>query len=167
MEQQLMMQIQMLSQEAEKIEQHIQLMDQQGNELQEIRKSLEEIKSGPEKQEILANLGKGILIKAEVKSKELFVNIGRDVVIKKSPVETLEIIDNQLLKLGEGREELIKRIQDIQQQVQQLLIQARASDKCDLENHQHSDECGCEDDCECENDCEGSCGEDCKCGHKH
>lgn len=161
-----MMQIQMLSEEAEKIEQHVQMLDQQANELQEIRKSIEGIKNTSGNQEILANLGKGIFVKAEVKSKELLINIGKETIVKKTPEETIGIIDNQLLRLTEGKQELISRIQEIQQQVQGLLIQARKSDS--KSNHEH-DECECED-CEGECDCNGDCKceeNECECGHKH
>jgi len=158
-----MMQIQMLSEEAEKIEQHVQMIDQQINELQEIRKSVEGIKSGKDNQEILANLGKGIFIKAEVKSKELLVNIGKDVIIKKSPEETIQIIDNQLIRLNEGKEELIARIHDIQLQVQELLGRARNSGNSKEQKKDNLGQHNCEGDCDCGEDCEGECGDDCKC----
>jgi len=152
-QQEYFMRVQMLGQEAEKIEQQIQAMDQQISELNAVKQSLEALYSGQNK-EILANLGKGIFVKAEIKSKDLFVNVGKEVIVKKSITDTLKVIDDQNTKMLSGKEEFIVRIQEIQEQMQELI---EASQGSKTKGH------ACEnEDCECEEECE-----DCSCKHKH
>ena len=52
------------------------------NEMNSVKETLEMIKSGKET-EILANLGKGIFVKADLreKDKNLFVNVGKEVIV--------------------------------------------------------------------------------------
>ena len=73
-EQEYFMQMQMLGQEAEKIEQQVQMIDQQNMELMAVRESVAAMKDNKNK-EILANLGKGIFVKADIKDENLFVNV--------------------------------------------------------------------------------------------
>jgi prefoldin alpha subunit len=155
-QQEYFMRVQMLGQEAEKIEQQIQLFDGQITEFNAVRESLESIQNNAEK-EILANLGKGIFIKAEIKNKDLYVNVGKDVIVKKDIPSALKIVDEQSRKLLEGKEELIERIAQIQEKMQEMIggmnLGHACSDKeCDCE-HDHE----CDGDCDCEEPCE-----DCK-----
>lgn len=160
------MKMQMLGQEAEKIEQQIQAIDQQLNEMNAVRESIVAL-SQNKKGEILANLGKGIFAFAEVKSNDLLVNVGKEIIVKKKPEETLAIIDEQTKKLLAGKDNFIQRIQELQGNMQDILLEVQRSS----EGHSH-EECGgdCEHDhkhecsnesCECEEPCE-----DCECEKK-
>jgi len=159
-EQQYFMKMQMLGQEAEKIEQQVQMIDQQNMELMAVRESVAAMKENKNK-EILANLGKGIFVKADIKDENLFVNVGKDVLVKKNPDETIKIIDEQLVKLTAGKEQFIGRIGELQEEMQNLLLEAQKFQRASGEKHEH--ECsGCENEnCECEEPCE-----DCECAKK-
>ena len=153
MQQQNIIRINMLSQEAEKLQQHIQAIEQQASELNSVRQSLEEIKD-KKTGEILANLGKGIFIKTELKSNDLIVNVGANVFVKKTASEGLEIIDNQLKQLSLGKADISERVEEIQEEVRTMILDAKKEG-----NNGHA--CA-NDDCECEEECD-----DCQCGHKH
>jgi prefoldin alpha subunit len=153
MEQQDLMKINVLGQEAEKLEQQIQVIEQQAKELVEIRQSIEEISSNKNK-EILSNLGKGIFIETQVKKSELMINIGSNVLVKKTPAEALEIIDTQLKQLSEGKGDLAEKVEELQENMQKLFLEMQKSERKKSDKHKCDDE-----DCECENDC----GDDCEC----
>ena len=149
----------MLGQEAENLEQHMQAIDQQLSELNAVRQSIEAIKEGKQT-EMLSNLGKGIFVKTEIKGKELFVNIGKEVIIKKTPEETIKIIQEQSEKLLTGKEEITSRIEQLQVEMRRLLSEMQAT-----EGNSKQYECeGCEEECDGNCDCKEPC-EDCK--HKH
>ena len=155
MDSEYLLKMQMIEQEATKLDQQMQIMDQQVQELIAIKASLEAISNTQEK-EILASLGKGIFIKAEIKSEDLLVNTGKDIFIKKTPKETMEIIDSQVKKLEAGKEEFTNKIIELQSQMRILIDYMQKEDKDDKEQ-------GCEnEDCECEEPCE-----DCSCKHEH
>ena len=59
----------------------------------------------------LSSLGKGVLIKTELKEKELFVDVGSGVIVRKEPEEVRNIIKDQIAKLAEERMRLIARAQ--------------------------------------------------------
>ena len=159
MQQQDVMQINMMGQEAEKLEQQIQAIEQQGRELTEIRQSIQEISSGKGK-EILSNLGKGIFVETQVIKPELIINIGSSVLVKKTPAEALEIIDAQLKQLSEGKLDLSEKVLDLQENMQKLFAEMQKREGASKKGEEHEHECS--DDCECEEECD-----DCECGHKH
>jgi prefoldin subunit 5 len=59
----------------------------------------------------LSSLGKGVLIKTELKEKELFVDVGSGVIVRKEPEEVRNILKDQIAKLAEARMRLIARAQ--------------------------------------------------------
>lgn len=155
-QQQYMMQMQMLGQEAEKLEQQLQLIDQQTSELNAVLESVKIIQEGKNK-ELLANLGKGIFVRADLKEKDLLVNIGKDVIVKKTPEQTIRVIEDQLGKLAVGKEQFVARIAELQMEMQNLLLQVQREQS----GHKHPSACEHED-CQCETPCE-----DCECEHNH
>jgi len=149
MDQEKIIRINMLSQESENIEKHLEAIDEQSKELENIKSSLENIKENNTK-EILTNLGKGIFVKAELKNKELFINVGGNVILKKNPNEGIEIIEAELNKMSDGRKNLILRFEEIREEIERSIAELQAN-SCDNE------------DCECERDC----GDNCKCKKEH
>lgn len=155
-EQEYFMQINMMGQEAQRLEQQIQVIDQQIMELNAVRESLQAISTSNGKAEILASLGKGIFVKADLKDKEVFVNVGKDVIIKKTPEETLKVIEHETTRMIEGKDMFISKIQEIQDQMQSMMEEMQ--NRAPSTEHTHS----CGEDCECEEPCE-----DCACEHDH
>jgi len=160
------MKLQMIQQEAERMNQQIQMIDQHISELNSVMESVVEIsQKKSDKREILANLGKGIFIGAEIKGNELLVNVGKDILVKKTPEQTMKIIEEQLKKLDAGRTQFIERIGELQIHMQKIVSQAEdelgkkhGHNAKDENKHEHS----CDNE-EC--DCESECNE-CECGKK-
>jgi len=156
-QQEYFMKMQMLGQEAERIEQQIQMIEQQVAEMSAVRESVEIIKEGKNK-EVLANLGKGIFVRADLREKDLLVNVGKEVIVKKTPDETIKVIDDQIKRLIMGKQQFIERINELQNDMQKMLLQMQ---KEHSQSGEHSHKCENED-CECEEPCE-----DCSCEHEH
>lgn len=112
----------MLEQEANKINENLQIINQQIAEFEVLKLSLRNIIKD---KEMLAGLGKGIFVKSEIKDKELFVNIGSGIVVKKSPEEACKIIDRQILQIAELKQNLLNEIEKINFKMQALVEEAR------------------------------------------
>ena len=153
--------MQMLGQEAEKIEQQIQMIEQQIAEMNAVKESVSALDNNKNK-EILANLGKGVFAKAELKGNDFFVNVGKEVLVRKNAKETLKIFDDQLKKLMGGKDEFSLRTGQLQMEMQSLLAEMQESQEKQGHQHNHDSECECGEECECEEPCE-----ECECGHSH
>lgn len=115
------MQIQMIEQEAQQLNQQLQLIDQNVAEMQELNLGLEELEK-KESKEFLASLGKGIYIPVEIKDKKLTVEIGHKHFVKKSIPDTQEVINQQLVKLVGAKSQILERLECLQEEVN-ILIQ--------------------------------------------
>lgn len=120
MDQQQIIQIQMFEQEAQQLNQQLQLIDQNISEMQDLELSLDEIEK-KENNEILANLGKGIYIPVEIKDKKLIVEVGNKNFVKKTIPEAKEIIKEQLVKLVSAKSQISERLDVLQAEIGNLM----------------------------------------------
>ncbi|MEM1577444.1 MAG: prefoldin subunit alpha [Candidatus Pacearchaeota archaeon] len=89
----------LLDQELRKIEEQYKMIDQSILEITNIKINLDEMKYNKEK-EILANVGEGIFVKAEIKDKDkVFVNLGQGIVIETTIDEAKEILEKRIDEL--------------------------------------------------------------------
>tara|TARA_Y100000310_G_scaffold325935_1_gene390176 strand:+ start:2674 stop:3078 length:405 start_codon:yes stop_codon:yes gene_type:complete len=120
MDQQQIMQIQMFEQEAQQLNQQLQLIEQNVSEMQDLELSLDEIEK-KENNEILANLGKGIYIPVEIKDKKLIVEVGNKNFIKKTIPEAKDIIKEQLVKLISAKSQISERLNSLQSEISGMM----------------------------------------------
>jgi len=120
MNQEQLIQLQIIEQEAQQLEQQSQIIEQNIIEMQNLNNSLEELEK-TDKKEILANIGRGIYIPAEIKDKNLTVEVGNKVFVKKSIPETKKIVEEQIEKLDEAREQIKDRLDDLREEVDQFM----------------------------------------------
>jgi prefoldin alpha subunit len=120
MDQQQIMQIQMMEQEAQQLNQQLQLIEQNVSEMQELELSLEELNKEDSK-EILSNLGKGIYIPVEIKDKKLIVEVGKKNFVKKTIPQAKEIITDQLKKLITAKAQTMERLEALQTEINGLM----------------------------------------------
>ena len=113
----------MLEQEFGRLQQQMQIIEQQILELQGLQIGLQELEKTEEKQ-MLANLGKGVFIKTEILDKELLVDIGNRIFVKKDISKTTELIEEQLEKLIEARTQIIEKMQGFQEQMEKIIVEA-------------------------------------------
>jgi len=115
-------------QEINKLEQQMQLIEQQVLEMQSLYSGLKELEKSKEKQ-MWANLGKNIFIKTEILDKNLLVDIGNRTFVKKNITETLKLIEEQLIKLIEVKNKVMGKLQEIQQQMEEVIMEAQRGEK--------------------------------------
>lgn len=123
MNQEQILEFKEIEQEFEQLSQQMQLIEQNTHEMNELKSSLEEIEK-EENKEILANLGKNIFIQVEIKKKELIMGVGNKNFIKKSIPDAKEIIEEQKIKLNTARESIAERLEELQNKMQGLILQA-------------------------------------------
>src|SRR3989344_1064205 len=126
-EEELAAKLGMYEQHIRQIQQQFQAVEESIVELNSLDFGLDEIKNSVGK-EILAPIGRGIFVKAELKSDDLTVNVGDKNFVGKSILETKKIIKEQMKRLNETREELEKRMDEIQEEAKDLIIQSQIGD---------------------------------------
>ncbi len=100
----------MIEQDNQKLEQQMQMIEQQFMNLQMLKENLGEIES--HKGDFLASLGSGVFLRSELKeNKKVLINVGSGVVIEKSCEDAREILDRQIGKIEEVREEVQKMVE--------------------------------------------------------
>jgi prefoldin alpha subunit len=126
--QEYIMKLMSFEQESNKLEQQMQLIDQQIVELQTLHAGLEELDKTQEKT-LLANLGKNIFIKTEITDKNLFVDVGNKTFVNKNIEETNQIVDRELDKLLDGKREVLERIDAIRQEMENIIAEVEKTRK--------------------------------------
>lgn len=145
MNEELLYQVQLLQQEAEKINSQLETVDQQLTELSSFTSYLNTLSTTKEKDtEILASIGKGIYAKTALIDKDLYVEVGSGVVLKKTPSQVNEVIENQVKKLKEIRIQLLAQKEICFHAFQELLEEMRSQQQEKQTNeheHVHTKEC--------------------------
>jgi|SRR3989344_2144435 len=125
---QYILELGMLEQEAMKLQQQMQMIDQPMFELQNLQFGLQELEKSGEK-EMLANLGKNIFIKTQILNKDLLVDVGNRTFIKKNIPETLKVIEEQLEKLIDAKNRILQAMQELQEKMERVIVEAESEEK--------------------------------------
>ena len=128
MDNNLIMELQEKYSELQESEERINLIEQQILELETFGNSIDEIKK-TENKGILASLGKGVYIPAEIKEKNLFVGVGSGIFVKKTSDEARKVVENQLLGLNGLREKFSLRMDNLNKEMQKLMIKIEEKQK--------------------------------------
>ncbi|MDP1695572.1 MAG: prefoldin subunit alpha [archaeon] len=122
MNEELVYQVSLLQQEAEKINSHLETMEKQILELNQISQSINQLNTSSEK-EIISSLGKGIHLKTHLAEKKLFVEVGSGVVVRKTPEEAIKVIESQLKRLMEFKVQLFNQRQLCMQALNEVIAE--------------------------------------------
>jgi len=120
-EQELMLKLNMFEQQIKQTHQQLQAVEQAILDITSINLGLDELK-GSKGKEILAPLGKGIFVKTNLLSEELIVDIGDKNFVGKDIESTKKIIQEQLSKLENAREQLEKILDDINEELTETYL---------------------------------------------
>ncbi|MEK6860169.1 MAG: prefoldin subunit alpha [Nanoarchaeota archaeon] len=137
MNQEQMMQLQMIEQEANQLNQQTELIEQNLKEIEELKTGLGEIEK-KETKEILVNIGKRIFLPVEIKDKNLIVEVGNKNFVKKSIEEAKELIDEQICKLNSAREQITERLHELEMNMNEMI--SEMSEKSE-KKHVHDENC--------------------------
>lgn len=123
-QQELMFKLSMFEQQIQQLHQQLQLVEKNILDLNSLDFGMDEIKGSVGK-EILGQLGRGIFVKANMTSEELIVDVGNKIFVKKSIADTKKIIKEQIEKLHQIEEELKTNIEEINEEVTDLILEAQ------------------------------------------
>lgn len=115
-DEQVLMQLGMMENEINQTAEQIKLIEQNILELRKLNIGLEELEKSDEKN-ILANIGKGIYISAEIKSKVLKMEAGNGILVNKNINDAGKIIKEQVEILENEKSKLIERVQEIRSEI--------------------------------------------------
>ncbi len=122
MNQEQLIKIQLMEQEVNQLNQQLQLIEENIREFGELISSLNEIENNKNK-DILANLGKRVYLPVEIKDNNLIVDVGKGNFVKKTISETKEIANNQTEKLTETKQEIMERLEVLQEEINNLIVE--------------------------------------------
>ena len=110
-----------LKNKSEDVEKNLQFIGEQIAELEDFNKSVERLEKENEK-EILANIGRGVFVKADRKiGEKLFVDIGGGILVRKTPKATRKIIEEQIIKFNEAKIKLTEELEYFAAQFRQMM----------------------------------------------
>ncbi len=111
----------MLKQQSEQVEQQLNFVLEQIDELGNFNENLEVLEKDGES-EMLANLGRGVYVKADRKENEnLFVEVGAGVVVRKTPSEAREVISGQIRKFNEAKIQLVEQLESFKMEFGKMI----------------------------------------------
>ncbi|MBI2628797.1 prefoldin subunit alpha [Candidatus Pacearchaeota archaeon] len=123
-QQEYLLKLQMLEQQANQFGEQLNVINQQISELTMLKSNLLHLDKSKEK-EIYSEFGKGIFIKAKLDSKDFLVDVGNKIYVPKNFNEISKIIDEQIDKFEEIKPEIAKRVEQVNKQLNSLIEQAR------------------------------------------
>ena len=119
-QQELIYKLSLFEHQMRQMQEQIEAIEQGINELGSLNFGLDELKGNTGK-EILAPLGRGIFIKANLISEDLIVDVGGKNFVKKSIPKTKEIIEEQIKKLISVKNELNKNLEELSKEMEKTL----------------------------------------------
>ncbi len=109
-QQEMIFRLQLMEQQMQQLQQQMEAVVRGIGELESLDLGLDEIPKSTGK-EILAQVGKGIYVKAKVISEELTVNVGENNFVNRSVPEAKKMIQDQILKLKDVERELKENLE--------------------------------------------------------
>ncbi len=115
------MQLQMLAQTMRQVQQQLQMMDEQGAELERVIEGLESITSSSQGTKLLVPISEGIFAHATIQNpNSLLVNVGGNVVVNKTGAEAKVLLEKRMQEMREHRERMDAQMNEIMQAAQHL-----------------------------------------------
>lgn len=112
--------LQLLAQNIKKIQQNLEVLENQFMELLVTEQNLDDLKKLKPKTETIVQVTPGIFTKAELKNpSEVIVNIGADTVVRKDIPSTKALIDKQ-------KDEMQKVQNNLTRELQKMILRARS-----------------------------------------
>ena len=127
-QQELMFNLSMYEQQIKQLQEQQQAVEQALVDSSSLSLNLENLKGGKDK-EIVASIGKGIFAKAVLTSEDLLVDVGGKNLVKKSIKEAQELINKQVVRLEEIKQELDKNLNDINSELMKMFLEAQGKQK--------------------------------------
>lgn len=115
------MELQFLDKQLKQLQQHLQLFEQQMDELEILKESLHDLPNIKPGTETLVPISAGIYLKAKIENvNNLIVNVGSKIGVEKSVKDSEAMIDEQLAELRDHQLKLTLNLNMLVQRAQEL-----------------------------------------------
>jgi prefoldin alpha subunit len=131
-QQELLYKFSMFEKQIRELQQQIEAIERGIVDLKSLNFDLDEL-VGSKDREIFASIGKGLFVKAKLISEDLTVDIGGGNFVKKSIPDTKVLIEEQIEKLRQVKEELENNLQDLDKEIGAMMEGAQG--------HVHDENC--------------------------
>ncbi len=121
-QQEKLMKLSLLEQEANQINQQLQIIEHQIIELQILKLHLDDVEKTKEREEILASIGRNMFIQTSLSSKEIFVDVGAKTVLKKTPQEAKRIVDMDIEQMIELRNRIANELERLSKEASKISV---------------------------------------------
>jgi prefoldin alpha subunit len=119
--QQKYMQFQMLQQQMEEINQHLEMLNQNNAELEISINAIRELGKTEPGNEVLAPIANGIFIKTKLEdNQKLIVNVGSDSTVEKTPEQVIRMLEEQVTQIHERMNEAEMVTQELNNQAMKI-----------------------------------------------
>jgi prefoldin alpha subunit len=125
-QQEYFIKLQTLEAEANQLGEQLKIIDQQVREMNNLKENVEVIGNSKD-EEIFAELGKGIFIKAKLQGGDFLVDVGEKVFVPKNLKEINSVIDDQIGKFSNLKDEISHRIEEINNELNLIIESVRNS----------------------------------------
>jgi prefoldin alpha subunit len=133
-EQEIMYKFGMFEQQIRELQQQIEAIERGIVELNSLNFGLDEL-TGSTGKEIFAPLGKGIFVNAKLLSEQLKVDIGNGNLVNKSIPETKELIEEQIKKLSQIKQELESNLEQLGEELTKMMKEIQEKQKLHQDKH--------------------------------
>jgi len=127
-QQEMIFRLQMMEQQMQQLQQQMEAVAKGIGELESLDAGLDEIPDSIGK-EILAQIGKGIYVKAKIISDELTVNIGGNNFVPRKVPEAKKMIREQVKKLKDVEKELGENIETTNSEFMKMIQEYQGNQK--------------------------------------
>lgn len=104
------MEFSMLEEERKKLEEQLQAIAQQNANFLSLKENLKDIEK--HEGEFFASVGSGVFMKSKLlDNKQVLINVGAGIIVEKDSKEAQKIVDRQMKKLNEVKEEVEKHVE--------------------------------------------------------
>ena len=119
-QQELMIRLQLFDQQAQQLQQQYQAVEQAMIELGQLNLGLDDLKNSKGK-EIMAQFGRGIFLKGKILEEDLLVDVGGKNFVKKDIASTKKLIQEQIKKLQEIKDEIEEGLKKIGEEMTKMI----------------------------------------------
>src|SRR3989344_7391670 len=124
------MQFQMLQQQLEKINEHVEFLHQQEEELAISQHAVAELGETPLHNEVLVPIADGIFFKAELKdNQKCIVHVGSETTVENSLADVLRLLEKQQTEIKARTGEMEAIMQQIQEQLSSIYQEIAAAEE--------------------------------------
>ena len=115
------MQFQMLQQQMEQVSQHLEMFNQQMQDLDISIGAVNELSEAEENNELLAPIADGIFFKGKLSdNQKLVVNVGSNVTVERTIPEVVELLEQQKVEVGKKMQEADEVMQHISKEAMKI-----------------------------------------------